>query len=109
MQFIGAPVNVYKGRAALRRGVVASEDPTGIAVVLAPQAEEPLPMLSSSGSLVVPRRPQPERVFFSWDEVIEDDKSGPVRSIVLRDRHFDGSLPPAPANDPAGVGCVRST
>lgn len=109
MQSIGAPVNVYKGRAALRRGVVASEDPTGIAVVLAPQAEEPLPMLSSNGALVVPRRPQPELVFFSWDEVVEDDRSGPVRSIVLRDRHYDGSYSPAPANDATGGGCTRST
>lgn len=108
MQSIGAPVNVYKGQAALRRGVVASEDPTGIQVVLAPQAEEHLPMLSSNGALVVPRRPQPELVFFSWDEVIEDDRSGPVRSIVLRDRHHGGAHSPASANDAAGRGCARS-
>ncbi|MFY0531117.1 hypothetical protein [Nannocystis pusilla] len=109
MQSIGAPVNVYKGQAALRRGVVASEDPTGISVVLAPQVEEHLPMLSSNGSLVVPRRPQPELVFFSWDEVVEDDRSGPVRSIVLRDRHYDGSHSLAPANDAAGGGFTRLT
>ncbi|MDC0719914.1 hypothetical protein [Nannocystis bainbridge] len=101
MQSIGAPVNIYKGREALRRGVVASEDPTGIAVVLAPQAtEEPLPTLSRWGALVVPRRPQPERVFFSWDEVVEDDRSGPVRSIVLRDHPYDSAQCPRSANDP---------
>ncbi|MDC0667156.1 hypothetical protein [Nannocystis radixulma] len=108
MQSSGAPVNVYKGQETLRRGVVASEDPSGIALVLAPQAvEDVLPTLTRWGELVVPRRPQPERVFYSWDEVIEDDKSGPVRILVLRDRHYERSLGTAPANDRPGSG--RST
>ncbi|WAS98855.1 hypothetical protein [Nannocystis punicea] len=110
MQSIGAPVNVYKGPATLRRGVVAAEDPNGIAVVLAPEtAEEPLPTLSRWGELVVPRRPQPELVFFSWDEVVEDDRSGPVRSIVLRDRRCERSQSPVAANSPSGPGRASAT
>lgn len=100
MQSNGAPINVYKGRAALRRGVVASEDSTGIAVVLAPQAEEATPMVSISGSLIVPRRPQPERVFFAWEDVVEDDTSGPVRILVLRDRRYEPDDPPAANGHP---------
>ena len=73
----------------------------GIAVVLAPQvAEEVTPMVSISGSLIVPRRPQPERVFFAWEDVVQDDTSGPVRILVLRDRRYAPDDPPAANGHP---------
>jgi len=111
MQSNGAPINVYKGRATPRRGVVASEDATGIAVVLAPQvAEEVTPMVSVSGSLIVPRRPQPERVFFAWEDVAEDDTSGPIRILVLRDRKYEPHEPSTAANGhPAPPHVVESS
>lgn len=85
MQLNGIPVIVHT-RAGIRAGVITSETANSLTISLSPArgGGHVLMTHGDGSSTVLTNRSQPERLDISREDIAEDDRSGSIRKITLR-------------------------